>query len=176
MSKIICPHCDSSNVQSLMMVYQSGISTGKSVGSYSGGTYNIGDGSFNPVFGNISSSTTSQTFLAQKYSPPYIKNEEDAGNKAFTTTMIALSILAITFTYCFIKQEIGIIAIIGGCLFILSAIVASIAWGNLPKAKRLDNLAKKQLNIWEKSFLCFTCGRTFTLDSTGEISNTPNQP
>ena len=74
MAKLMCPYCESNNVQSLPMVYQSGVSTGKTTGSYNGGSFNVSDGSYSPNFGSISTSTISQTALSRQFSPPYTNN------------------------------------------------------------------------------------------------------
>ena len=144
MSKITCPKCQSENVQTLSMIYDSGTSTavhntsGSSIAVDSGGGIGIGVGS-------AKTTSTSVSTLAAKVAPPQ--------KKSLKYPFIAVIILLLITMNAFGSS------IIGGLVMLLVTagvgyfIYTRMQWNKTEYPKLLEN--------WQKIWKCHACGHEF---------------
>jgi predicted nucleic-acid-binding Zn-ribbon protein len=138
-----CPKCGSDHTRTFSVVYEEGTVHGTSSGYVDG--YSATSNSF------------SQSPLASKCSPPYI---ESAGCFAKLCALVIAVIVTILFNKYFGADKAGasisfVLITFFGALFVIGVIWQMLV--GLPREEKY----KKQLALWESSWVCIKCGNTF---------------
>lgn len=138
---INCPNCESGNVQSYQVAFESGLSD---VNTKSSG-FSFGGAGLN--FGSGKTKGTSQTAMSQKTAPP----------RKFSYIRPFIIGLIVAFVTSFFIREPA---------FLPNIVFVAVTGGLVYRAYSFNSKQWPELRqAWEKSFICHKCGHSFILNN-----------
>jgi hypothetical protein len=147
---LACPNCQSDNLQTFRMVFETGtsstesVSSGTAIGLTGGGGIGIGVGS-------SKSSGTTMSLLAQKVAPPVKKK-------------VALAWLITVLAALFVVSGLGTKE--WGMVMFFAIVGTITGYIAVTRSKWNQHQFPALMRAWERSWLCHKCGNTFVHENT----------
>jgi hypothetical protein len=162
--KVTCPQCGSREFRKLSLVYAEGFSKLKT-GSRGWGII-AGTGGADLAFGRLRTRGGVQTALSRKAAAP----SKMSHWKIFRWALVGLFILvfSIGYTDTFLLRggrfELQFGWFVYPYLWILLFILCFVFWYN-------RRVVPRRYRLWDRSFMCYTCGHILQLPEQSELSN-----